>query len=85
MTEPTTISVEEFDRRFDDGEELLEYLDLEHPIIEKPHRINFNLPDWLVTALDRRAKHLGIPRQAVAIVWLAERAEQEGLAPKADY
>lgn len=83
MTAISTITTEELDRRFDEGEDLNEHFDLDDPIIsygEEPRRVNFNFPAWLVDALDKEAKHLAISRQAVAIVWLADRAKQEGLA-----
>ena len=78
----TSISAEEFDRRFDAGEELDEFLDVDNPAIvlaDEPRRVNFNLPGWLVDVIDREAKHLAIPRQSVVIMWLADRAKQERL------
>ena len=82
MTAMRTISTEEFDRRFDAGEELDEYLDMMNPIVRKPddvRRVNFNMPGWLVDAIDVEARLLAIPRQSVAIMWLADRARQEKL------
>ena len=78
----TSISAEEFDRRFDAGEELDEFFDVDNPAIvraDEPRRVNFNLPGWLVDVIDREAKHLAIPRQSVVIMWLADRAKQERL------
>ena len=83
MTAMQTISAEELDRRFDEGEGLEEYFDMENPVVRKPddiRRVNFNMPGWLVDAIDKEAKHLAIPRQSVAITWLADRARQEKLA-----
>ena len=77
-----SISADEFDRRFDEGEELEEYLDMDNPVVTKAdgtRRVNFNMPGWLIDALDKEAKHLAISRQAVAIIWLADRAKQEHL------
>jgi hypothetical protein len=71
------ISAEEFDRRFDAGEDLSEYWDLgsvRRPGLE-PRRVNVDFPRWVVEALDREAKRLGVSRQAVIKVWIADRLE----------
>jgi len=85
MTALSTMTTEEFDRRIDDGEDLEELFDMDHPIIEGPRRVNFTMPDWLIGVLDRQANRLGISRQALAIVWLADRAKQEGLVGNGYY
>ena len=72
-----SISVEEFDRRFDDGEDMAEYIDwtsARHPNLE-PKRINVDFPQWMVNALDREAKRLGITRQALIKTWVANRLD----------
>ena len=46
---------------------------------EETRRVNFNMPKWLIDAIDKEARHLAIPRQSVAIMWLADRARQENL------
>ncbi len=67
----------EVDKRFDDGKNVLEYFDLSK--IRKPNeeikRINVDFPIWMVESLDRRAKHLGVNRQSVIKMWIAERLE----------
>jgi len=67
----------EIDKRFDEGEEVLEYFDLTK--IKKPNeeikRINVDFPLWMVESLDRRAKHLGVNRQSVIKMWIAEKLE----------
>ena len=80
MTAMSTISAEEFDRRFDEGEELEEYLDLDNPVVVRPNpqrRVNLNMPQWLIDGLDETAGHLAVSRQAVINIWLAERLEDE--------
>ena len=80
MTARSTISSDEFDRLFDDGEGLEEHLDMENPVVnrgDEPRRVNLTMPAWLIDVLDQEAKHLAISRQAVAITWLADRAKQE--------
>lgn len=40
-------------------------------------RVNVDFPVWMIQSLDREAKHLGIPRQSLIKVWIAERIEQK--------
>ena len=69
----------EFDKKFDDGEEsILEDLDLtqvRRPGLEQK-RVNVDFPVWMITALDREARRLGVTRQSVIKMWLAERLER---------
>jgi hypothetical protein len=70
-----TIATEEFDRRFDDGESIIEHLDLgtlRRPNLET-RRVNVDFPAWVVQGLDRQAKRLGVTRQALIKLWIAER------------
>ena len=69
----------ELDKKFDDGEEsIIEDLDLaqaRRPGLEQK-RVNVDFPVWMVNALDREAKRLGVTRQSVIKMWLAERLEK---------
>jgi len=72
-----SITTEELDRMFDDGEDIDQYLDwskARRPGLE-PRRVNVDLPSWMVDALDREAQRLGVPRQSVIKVWIAEKLE----------
>jgi len=72
-----TITTEELDRLFDDGEDIDQYIDWSkatRPGLE-PRRVNVDFPTWMVAALDREAKRLGVTRQSVIKVWIAERLE----------
>jgi Ribbon-helix-helix protein, copG family len=71
------MDVEELDRKFDEGEDILEYFDistLRHPGLE-PQSIEISVPQWMVAALDEKAQRLGIQRDAIIKLWLAERLE----------
>ena len=61
------ISAEEFDRRFDNGEDMAPYLDFSKAkhINLKTRRVNVDFPAWMVKALDREAATLGITRQSL--------------------
>lgn len=67
-----------FDTKFYEGEEsVLEDLDLtqaRRPGLDQK-RVNVDFPVWMVTALDREAKRLGVTRQSVIKMWPAERLE----------
>ncbi|MCL2123387.1 MAG: BrnA antitoxin family protein [Desulfovibrionaceae bacterium] len=61
-----TISAEELDRKFDDGEDISEYFDFDNAIRpNKTQRLTLDLPSWTVAALDKEAVRIGIPRQSL--------------------
>ena len=68
----------EFDKKFDDGKDVSEHLDLSQA--KRPgrasKRINVDLPDWMVASLDEEARRLGVTRQSIIKVWLAERLKK---------
>ncbi|MCI0518984.1 MAG: BrnA antitoxin family protein [Chloroflexi bacterium] len=41
-------------------------------------RINVDFPAWMVASLDREARRLGVTRQSIIKMWLAERLQQRG-------
>jgi hypothetical protein len=67
----------EFDKKFDSGEDISKYLDFSkasRPGREQK-RVNVDFPVWMIQSLDREAKRLGVPRQSVIKVWIADRLE----------
>ena len=68
----------EFDRRFDSGESVLEAQDLDGARRSRlqQKRVNVDFPLWMVERLDHEATRLGVTRQSIIKVWLAERLEQ---------
>jgi hypothetical protein len=69
---------EEFDRAFDDGEGITSQLDLSaarRPGLEQ-RRVNVDFPAWMIESLDREARRLGVNRQSLIKVWIAERLER---------
>ena len=80
-----TITVEEFDQIFDDAsDEIDEFVDFsDMKLVEpKPQRVNVDCPTWMVRDLDHEATRIGITRQALIKVWLAERLEAQQSAKK---
>lgn len=69
------MKAEEFDKKFDDNEDVSAHLDLSkarRPEQEQK-RVNVDFPIWMIQQLDKEAKRLGVPRQSVIKVWVAER------------
>jgi alpha/beta superfamily hydrolase len=65
----------EFDAAFDAGEDVaaaLDWSNARRPNVEL-RRVNVDFPAWVVEGLDREAKHLGVTRQSVIKMWIAER------------
>jgi hypothetical protein len=73
-----TITVEEFDRLFDEGSDQIdEFLDWSRAKTadELTKRVNVDMLVWMILRLDDAARHRGVSRQAVIKMWLAERLE----------
>jgi hypothetical protein len=43
---------------------------------EEQRRVNVDFPAWMIESLDREAKRLGVTRQSIIKVWIAERLEK---------
>ncbi len=67
----------EFDKKFDADEDISEHLDFSKATrpgrVQK--RVNVDFPVWMIQSLDREAQRLGVPRQSVIKVWIADRLE----------
>jgi predicted DNA binding CopG/RHH family protein len=77
MNNKTT--AENLEKRFDHGEEVLDYFDLaksSRPLLEK-ERINLDIPHWMILKIDRIARRKGLPRQAQIKVWLSQKLKEE--------
>ena len=73
------MKAKEFERKFDNGEDIMEHLDLtkaRRPGQEQ-RRVNVDFPGWMIDALDREATRLGVTRQSIIKIWLAERLERK--------
>jgi hypothetical protein len=69
----------DFDKKFDNDESIVDELDLSqaHRPGEETKRINVDFPAWMVAALDREARRLGVTRQSIIKMWLAEHLQQQ--------
>jgi hypothetical protein len=68
----------EFDKKFDEGKDISRYLDISKARKPKQEqkRVNVDFPLWMIQLLDKEAKRLGVPRQSIIKVWVAERLEK---------
>lgn len=79
----STLTAEEIDKKFDDGEDVLEYFDLENPQVNTPlrsieqKRVSLTMPEWMIQGLDKQAADLAISRNAVINTYLAERLTEQ--------
>ncbi len=67
-----------FDRKFDRGARVVDQLDLNQArrVGTNPKRVNVDFPAWMVDSLDREARRLGVTRQSLIKLWLADRLGQ---------
>ena len=72
------VKTEEFEKKFDAGEDVTEYLDLSGARRpgHKQRRVNVDFPVWMIESLDREASRLGVPRQSLIKILIAEHFDQ---------
>ena len=73
------MKAEHLDEIFDNGEDITPYLDistLRRPNLEQK-RVNVDLPVWMIQSLDRQADRIGVTRQSIIKVWIAEKIKAE--------
>jgi hypothetical protein len=79
------ITAKEFDEKFDNGEDMSQYLDFSKSLkvndfekkITKTKRINVDFPENILMLLDKEAQRIGVTRQSIIKVWIAERLKEE--------
>ena len=69
------MKAEEFDRKFDDGESIIEFLDLTK--IKRSNSeeqiITLEFPSWMIEALDQESQRLNLPLQVIIKAWIEEK------------
>ncbi|HPX89325.1 MAG TPA: CopG family antitoxin [Methylophilaceae bacterium] len=70
-----------FEKQFDEDVDITALLDVSKAkrVLQKQKRVNVDFPTWMIESLDREAGKLGVTRQSVIKVWLAERLEKSAL------
>lgn len=84
------ISAEEFDRKFDNGEDILPYIDLSSKMTKSEFekkllsikKVNVDLPSWAIASLDKEAKRIGVTRQSIIKMWLIQKLDDLNLSRK---
>ena len=71
------MKAKKFEQQFDEGVDITTSLDLSKAkrVLQEQKRVNVDFPTWMIDSLDREASKLGVTRQSVIKVWLAERLE----------
>jgi hypothetical protein len=69
-TSASKTTAENLESKFEEGENVLDYFDT------NPKRVNVDFPHWTIQRLDQEAQRVGISRQALIKVWIAERLEK---------
>ena len=72
------MKAKELDKKFDSGEDITEVLDLSNARRpgQEQKRVNVDFPIWMIRDLDKEAKRLGVPRQSLIKIWIAERLKE---------
>ena len=71
------MKAKKFEQQFDEDVDLTASLDLSKArrVLQEQQRVHVDFPTWMIDSLDREASKLGVTRQSVIKVWLAERLE----------
>ena len=72
------MKAKDFEKQFDEAIDITQSLDLSKAkrVLQEQKRVNVDFPAWMVESLDREAGKLGVTRQSIIKVWLADRLEQ---------
>jgi hypothetical protein len=79
MKKQSTMTATEFERRFDEGEDITPYIDratIRRPGLEV-RRVNVDFPEWVISTLDAQSKRIGVSRQSLIKLWISERIQEE--------
>ncbi|MCE7939757.1 MAG: CopG family transcriptional regulator [Chloroflexi bacterium CFX6] len=71
------MTARDLDERFDRGDDIVAHLDLSRSRRPgwEPKRVNVDFPSWMIQSLDREAGRLGVTRQSIIKLWIAERLD----------
>ena len=71
----------EFDKKFDNGEDISEFLDITKSSRpgQSQKRVNVDFPVWMINLMDREARRIGVTRQSIIKVWIAQKLKELAL------
>jgi len=72
------MKAKKFDQKFDNEEDVTGDLELAKArrSSREQKKVNVDFPIWMIESLDREAGRLGVTRQSIIKMWLAERLER---------
>ena len=72
------MKAKDLDKKFDSGENITEFLDFTKARRsgQEQKRVNVDFPVWMIHSLDKEAKRLGVARQSIIKIWIAERLKE---------
>jgi len=72
------MKAKDFDKKFDKGEDITKYLNVSkrYRPEQEQKRVNVDFPQWMIHRLDKEAKRLGVPRQSIIKVYVAEKLKK---------
>ena len=72
------MKAKDFDKKFNEDRNISKHLDISKARRpgQEQKRVNVDFPLWIIQCLDKEAKRLGVPRQSIIKVWVAERIEK---------
>lgn len=72
------MKAKDFDKTFDAGEDVSAFLDTGRAVRanQDQKRVNVDFPLWMVRALDRESRRLGVTRQSLIKMWIDERLQR---------
>lgn len=72
------MKAKELDSKFDRGENITRFLDLSKATRpgHEQRRVNVDFPNWMIHSLDKEAEKLGVTRQSIIKVWIADRLKE---------
>lgn len=75
-----SVSARDFDNDFDAGKDVSKHLDLSKArrVKHEQKRVNVDFPTWMIESLDKEASRIGVTRQSIIKLWLAERLGRAG-------
>ena len=73
------MKAKEFDKLFDEGKDVINVLDLKKATRpgQLQKRVNVDFPTWIIDSLDKEAKRLGVTRQSIIKVWIADHISKK--------
>ncbi len=73
-----SIKASEFDKKFDEGNSIIEYLDLAQikKPANQPKRVSVDFPEWMVNELDKESQRLGVIRQSIIKIYISDKLKE---------